>query len=101
MVKLRQGDTGRALRLTLEDENGAVNVMGATVLFFMDSHEIEAVIESAVEGKVLVIFDTEHTAETGIFQGLIRVTFDDGRVEHYPEDGFTHIEIQKGSGVNG
>lgn len=93
MVNLKQGDTGIGLRITLEN-NG--DLTGADVLFFMGEHTIYPSIEDAVNGVILVTFDQAHTEHYGWYQAHCRVTYQDGRVEHFPNDGYININVQKG-----
>lgn len=96
MPNLTQGDTGRGLELILEDEDGVVNLTGATVLFLMGSHVIDGITGDAANGEVLVHFLAEHTAVPGSYQSLVRVTYSDGNIEHFPSDGYISVNIQKG-----
>lgn len=96
MPNLTQGDTGYGFRITLEDENGPVDLTGSNVLFLMGSYEIPAEIEDAINGVVLVSFLSSHTEQYGIYRALCRVTYPDGSIEHHPNSGYINVNIQKG-----
>ena len=98
MPDLTQGDTGYGFRITLEDENGPVNLSGTTVLFLMGEYEILADIVDAVNGIALVTFNSTHTAQYGDYQALCRVEYPDGNVEHHPSKGYINVSIKKGVG---
>lgn len=97
MIKLKQGDTGIGLELTLENE-GAADLTNADVLFFMGNHTIYPTILDAVNGKILVTFDAEHTETAGKYKSESKVIFNDGKVETYPNDGYVEIYILKSIG---
>ncbi len=96
MVHLKQNDTGIGLRITLEDESGAVDLSNTSVLFFMGEYTIQPTIEEAVNGVILVTFLEEHTSVPDIKRAQCQVTYEDGRIEHYPNEGYININIQKG-----
>lgn len=96
MINLKQNDTGIGLRITLEDESGAVDLTNTSVLFFMGGKTIYPSIVDATNGVVLVTFEEDHTSTPGIYRAECKVEFQDGRIEHYPNDGYININIQKG-----
>jgi hypothetical protein len=50
-------------------------------------------IQDAATGEVWYVFESEETAEAGTFRAEFEATFSDGRVETFPTEGYTLIEI--------
>lgn len=100
-IAIKRGDTGIALRATLTNEKGNVDLSQANVLFLMGDHEIETTQEDAIGGVVNVIFDRGHTDVPGIYRAEFEVQFEDGRVETFPNSGYLTIKIMRDlGGVN-
>ncbi|MBB6451975.1 hypothetical protein HNQ94_000396 [Salirhabdus euzebyi] len=95
MIHLKQNDTGIGVKATLSNENGNVNLDGATVLFCMGKHKITARIEDAANGLVLVPFTNVHTSETGFFKAEFEVIFSDERIETFPNNDYLTVNIMK------
>jgi hypothetical protein len=98
--KLKQNDTKIALKAVLENESGAVDLTGATVRFLMSDYQRSTVIidnaaeiKDALTGEVWYVFNSTETANAGVFKSEFEATFSDGRVETFPTDGYTLIEI--------
>ena len=100
MIYLKQYDTGYGLENTLTNENGAVDLTDATVLFYMGEHEIHTQITDASNGQVMVVFDRAHTEKPGKKRAEFKVTYQDGRVETFPSREYIDILIQKSVGGN-
>ena len=92
MIKIKQNDYGVGRRATLTDSNGPVDLTDATVTFKFNGYEISPEIEDAENGKVLVVFQEIHTADTGTFNGEFKVRFDGSR-ETIPVDKYVTVLI--------
>lgn len=99
-IVLKQHDTGIGARATLSDKNGNVNLTDADVLFLFGKHAIQPVIKDALNGIVDVAFDEIHTAEHGFFDAEFQITYNDGRIETYPSDGYVKVYIMQDIGGN-
>lgn len=98
MIHLKQGDTGVGLSVTLSNKGTPVDLTNTDVLFYMGAFILYPVVTDAVNGKLLVTFDAIHTETTGLYKAEVKVTFDDGRVETYPNNGYETIQIQRSIG---
>ena len=99
-VTLKRGDTRTAIKATLVGDDGnPVDLTETSVRFLVAdfrgtpiiSRAVE--IEDAAEGKVLFVPEPGETSTAGTFRGEFEATFEDGRVETYPNDGYISIEI--------
>src|SRR5690625_1653501 len=99
-INLVQGDTGIGRRVTLENENGAVDLTDADVLFLFDEHEIHPIKEEQ-KGKLKLVFEEVHTRKARMFTAVFKVKFKDGRKETFPGVGEKIYVRVKGDGVNG
>jgi len=100
MITLKQNDTGIGILSTLSNENGPVDLLGATVLFYMGEHAISPTAQDEINGVLLVTFNSIHTVVTGLFKAEFEVKFSDGRVETFPNDGYLQVNIIKDLGGN-
>ena len=97
---IKTGDTGPALRRTLLDTSGdAEDLTGATVAFHMESTDGVVVVDGsatlvdAANGVVQYEWQSGDTDESGTFFGEFEVTFSDGIVQSYPNDGDIRIGV--------
>ena len=95
----KQNDT-KPLEATLKDEDGPVNLTGATVVFNMwDSVKAVKVSLGAVTtveptlGTVKYPFAAIDTDTVGTFRGEFQVTFTDATVVTFPHDSYIAIKI--------
>ena len=95
MITIKQYDTGIGIKVTLTNEDGAVDLTDATVLFFMGSNVIYPVVTDADKGELLVVFERKHTAKTGRQRAEFRVTHSDNRVESFPSDSYLEVNIMQ------
>lgn len=98
MITIKQNDNGIGIIATLSNKNGAVDLTNASVLFLFDGHELTPTIEDAVTGKVVVVFESPHTAKPGTFAGEFEVTFADSRKETYPSNDYVKLKILRDIG---
>ena len=96
--RLKRGDTSPALRFALSP--ATVNLAGATVVFNMRSVGGVPVISRAAASIVTssppvveYIWTAEDTAAPGLFQAEFEVTYTDGAVETFPNDGNITVQI--------
>ena len=91
---LKQGDTKPSLSAQLLSNGSAVDLTGATVKFHMGTTvDVSAVIVDAATGNVRYDPATAHTVTAGIFKAEFEVTFSDGTIETFPNDGFIYVRI--------
>lgn len=97
-ITIKRNDTRDAIKATLSNESGPVDLTGATVRFLMSKGSTvkvdrQAEIQDAVNGIVWMVFDQGDTDETGTFKAEFEVTFSDARIETFPNDSFILINI--------
>jgi len=100
---IKQNDTSPALLATLQDADGiAVNITGAAIRFHMRQIgstavdvDAAAVIVTALDGLVRYDWQAADTATIGSYQAEIEVTYADGTIETFPNDGYIRVEIIK------
>lgn len=98
---IKRNDTSPSLLGTLEDGAGAaVNVNGATVRFHLRSFgaqaikvDAAAVVVSGLTGVVRYDWQPGDTDTIGSYQAEFEVTYADGTIETFPNDGYTRVEI--------
>jgi len=98
---IKQNDTSPQIAANLKDGSGnARDVTGATVKFHMKrigaataSVNSNATIVSANTGFVKYAWQTGDTSTAGSFQAEFQVTFADGSIETFPNDGSIAIDI--------
>lgn len=99
----KQGDTSPSVLRTLQDGDGnGINLTDADVVFNMrrihgDQSPIieagEVTLVDASAGDVSYEWQPGDTDETGGFYGEFEVTFSDGSIETFPNDGYIRIAI--------
>lgn len=98
---VKQNDTSPAMLATLQDADGnAVNVTGATVRFHMRAVgsttvvvDEAATIVTDLDGLVRYDWQAADTDTIGSYQAEFEVTYSDGSVETFPNDGYIRVEI--------
>ena len=115
-ITLKRNDNRIALEATLKKPDGtAEDLTDATVKFIMRAgrfsnrygkyeYNEEATINRAVDtvdaeaGKVWMVFTTEELSTEGWYLAEFEATYQDGRVETYPNDKYITILIIKDLG---
>lgn len=105
---LKKGDTYPNIETVLSDENGPVNLTGASVLFRMSQpssgnlmvEKAATVVTQAGDdiGRCYAEFAPEDTAELGTYRVEWKVTFSNGKVATFPRgEGvlFNQVIIQE------
>tara|TARA_R100000654_G_scaffold1381_2_gene5046 strand:+ start:20054 stop:20377 length:324 start_codon:yes stop_codon:yes gene_type:complete len=98
---IKQNDTSPQIAATLKDGSGnARDITGASVRFHMRrigaasaSVTSDATILVASAGTVKYAWQTGDTSTAGSFQAEFQVTFADGGIETFPNDGSIAIDI--------
>ena len=91
---IKQNDTKPSLSAQLLSDGSAVDLTGATVKFHMgDSVDSAATVVDAATGNVRYDWVTADTETAGLFRAEFEVTFSDGTVETFPNDGYLLINI--------
>lgn len=98
MIQIKQRDTGIGLVANLSNDGGALNLSGASVIFMFSRHRINANVLNSDTGRVMVVLNEVHTSNAGVFNAEFRVTFEDGRIETFPNDGYMKINIMSNLG---
>lgn len=105
MFNLKQNDTSPAIRVQLTANGQPVNLTGATIVAHMRGPKVgtrrmpivfedRAMITENVEtGIVRLGWRAGDTARAGEFQFEVQVTFGDGTIETFPNDGYEIIKI--------
>ena len=95
---IKRGDTSPAIRYALEP--ATVVLTGATVRFQMRARNGAVLMDVAA----LVVTDTGtptveyswqagDTATAGLYEAEFRVTYADGKIETFPNDGFIPVRV--------
>jgi len=100
---LKQNDTAPSIRATLKDGSGnVIDLTGASVNFHMKdlngTIKIDAsavVIDPATSGIVQYNWTSSNTDTAGPYSAEFEVTYSDGSVESFPNDGNIGILITK------
>ena len=99
---IKQNDTRPLLEVNLRDDRDSpVNITGATVVFSMrnvsdNSVKIDAAsatVTSSTGGRVRYTFTATNTNTAGNFDAEFQVTFLDGTIETFPNDGYIKVII--------
>jgi len=98
---IKQNDTAPILAATLKDaDEVAVNLTGSSVRFHMrevgsttSKVDADAVLVDASGGQVKYTWAADDTDTIGSYQAEFEVTFGDGSVETFPNNGYVLIEI--------
>lgn len=99
---IKQNDTVPMLDALLQDDQGRpIDVTGAAVVFNMrntldDSvvvDNISSVIISAAQGEVRHTWLAAHTTTSGAFEAEFEVTFSDGTIQTFPNNGHILVSI--------
>jgi len=98
---LKKNDTSPAMLATLQGANGvAINLTGASVRFYMRpvgggqaTVNEAAVIMAAESGLVRYDWVNGSTGTVGSFQSEFELTYPDGAVETFPNNGYIRVEI--------
>jgi Rib/alpha/Esp surface antigen-like repeat protein len=98
---IKQNDTVPSLRAALENGSGtAVDLTGATCQFHMRSIGATAVTVDAVSqivdeatGIVQYNWIAADTVTVGSYQAEFEVTYPDGTIETFPNNGYIRVEI--------
>lgn len=98
---LKQNDTWPPLEAVLTDANGAVNLTGASVRMILKSAgagstviQGACTIVSAVEGRVRYTWLAADTSLVNTLSGEFEVTWGDGKITTFPNDGYFTVEIK-------
>jgi len=98
---IKQGDTSPSLaaRLVTAD-NQSANLAGATVVFhFRKTRGVASVVSAAAvvvdpaTGQVRYDWTESDTAASGNFEGEFEVTYADGSIETFPNEGYIDILV--------
>jgi hypothetical protein len=99
--RTKQHDTGKPVRGTLSDENGVVNLANATqIRLLIRPYDAELVVYTAAvdgtpaDGNVIYEWVEGETDTAYWFEYEWEVTWNDGTVDTFPDDGYLTGEIQ-------
>ena len=97
---IKRGDTSPAIRFALEPET--VVLTGATVRFQMRARngavlmDVAALVVTAT-GTPTVEYSWQagDTATAGLYEAEFRVTYADGKIETFPNEGFIPVRVNE------
>ena len=98
-VTIKRGDTSPALRVALKPET--VSLVGATASFQMRYRrgaikvDASAIIESSDPPVVRYNWSGSDTDTSGVFDAEFRVTYADGSIETFPNNGFIVVRVKE------
>ena len=98
---IKQNDTSPSMLATLQDADAAaVNITGASIRFHMRAigstqvaTDQAVVIVDAEAGEVRYDWQAADTATVGSYQAEFEVTYGDGSIETFPNDGYIRVQI--------
>jgi predicted dehydrogenase len=98
---IKQNDTVPSIRAELRNGNGdPVDLINATVQFHMraiganqTTVDAASVVVSAASGVVQYNWIADDTVTIGSYQAEFEVTYPDGTIETFPNDGYIRVEI--------
>lgn len=98
---IKRGDTSPSILANLiSGDGGAANLTGATVRFHMRAQGAQtaivaapAIIVSGTSGQVRYDWQPADTATAGRFEAEWQVTYADGTIETFPNNGVEQIRI--------
>jgi hypothetical protein len=101
MFRVKRNDTEPDVDYTLTDEDGAaVNLAGADVQFHMrfafdNTVKVDepATVADEAAGEVRYEWQQGDTDQAGVFEAEFEVTFSDGEVRTYPNDGHLAVVV--------
>ena len=98
---IKQNDTSPSMAATLKDANdAAIDLTGATVRFHMRAVgasqvtvDAAATLVTPASGTVRYDWQADDTDTVGSYQAEFEVTYADGSIETFPNDGYIRVEI--------
>ena len=101
--KIKTNDTSPKMTVDLADGSGAaVSLLGSTARFHMKKYgatslkiDADADITNAAGGRVEYSWAVGDTDTAGTYYGEIEVTYGDGTVETFPNNGYFTVIIQE------
>lgn len=95
MFTIKQGDTRYALKAVLKDNEGVpIDLTGCQVKVVIGKMmERTPYIHDALNGEVWVVFQPEDTATPGFYYAEFKITYQDGKVETFPNNGYIKIAV--------
>jgi hypothetical protein len=101
-LSMKRHDTRTAPKATLRSPSGSpVDLTGASVKFIMAKHSKGTVLVNrdadvldAMNGKVCFVFLPEETITLGMMKAEFEVTYPDGSVETFPNQGYIMINFE-------
>jgi hypothetical protein len=99
-IQLKRNDTKDTIHYKITNADGTpVNLTGASIRFLMGSgvtviSNDTASIVSATNGEVEYTLQDKDTLVSGTFKAEFEVTFSDGKVKTYPNNGYIMVNIQ-------
>jgi len=98
---VKQNDTSPAMLATLQDADGnAVNISAASVRFHMRViRSRDTKVDQAADivdgqlGQTRYDWSAEDTDTIGSYQAEFEVTYADGSIETFPNDGYIRVDI--------
>lgn len=104
-VIIKRGDTRNCIKAVLKGANGSVvDLTGCAVRFLMapfnrlPTIDREAHIEDAGNGEVWMVWAPGETDAAGFYQAEFEVTYQDGKRETFPNNGYISLLIQNDLG---
>lgn len=98
-LTFKQGDTRHAIRAYLKNHAGqTVDLSFASVLFIMRRNCGQVTLEKQAligeDNSVNVVFQSGETDIPGKYSAEFEVTYNDGRVETFPNSGYITVFIE-------
>lgn len=97
---IKRGDTGPSITAVLSDPSGAVDLTGASVKFKLRLADTGALVVNAdativtpVQGSVAYGWESGDTAVAGEYLAEWEVTFQNGEIITFPNDGYLRIKV--------
>lgn len=100
LFQIKRGDTKTPLKVALSDDQGPVDLTGATVTFVMSAwsgkrtiNNGSAQVVDATNGVAWYVFNPGETDVAGTYRAEFHVSYSDGRYETFPTLGYITVTI--------
>ena len=100
--RIKRNDTSPNIEYYLKDSDGnKKDITGASVKFYMKEPnddiviDADAIIVDASEGRVKYSWSVSDTDKAGSYYAEWEVTFDSGKIETWPNEGFIVVKIDE------
>lgn len=101
-ITMKRGDTYPNLVLALHDDNGPINLSGATQVRLLLKNATppnQAItlgplsVTGATTGEVTYVWELDDLLDVGVYQGEVEVTWSAGKYQTLPHDTYFTLQV--------